>query len=255
MEKGVLQKLPLALTGGFSLFLTLDAGLLIMLALAHFLENATAGALPLKPFERTFQGLIFADTYLGHCYPSPRSRTMDDRGAKPHSEKPQSNYTAKEAMRQLFSQNRTESGHPVSQLCPSENMKMKMGNGLAGIGAAVGDDAITACKTFLGGDDRNGPEAFGQVPVRETGGIIQRGDVLLRDDQHMRRRLGIDIPESVDILVFIDFGRRDLSLHDFTEEAVFHFDNILSQIYNISPRIPRDSTAVSLIPAGTPAEH
>ena len=80
-EKGVLQKLPLALTGGFCLFLTLDAGLLIMLALAHFLENATAGALPLKPFERTFQGLIFADTYLGHCYPSPRSRTMADRGA------------------------------------------------------------------------------------------------------------------------------------------------------------------------------
>ena len=59
-----MQKLPLALTGGFSLFLTLDAGLLIMLALAHFLENATAGALPLKPFERTFQGLIFADTSL-----------------------------------------------------------------------------------------------------------------------------------------------------------------------------------------------
>ena len=44
-----------------------------MLALAYFLENAAAGALPLKPFERTFQGLIFADTYLGHCYPSPRS--------------------------------------------------------------------------------------------------------------------------------------------------------------------------------------
>ncbi len=44
-----------------------------MLAFAHFLENAAAGALPLKPFERTFQGLIFADTNLGHCYPSPRS--------------------------------------------------------------------------------------------------------------------------------------------------------------------------------------
>jgi len=79
-EKGVLQKLPFALTGGFSFFLTLDAGLLIMLALTNFLENAAAGALPLKPFERTFQGLIFADTYLGHCYPSPRSRTMADRG-------------------------------------------------------------------------------------------------------------------------------------------------------------------------------
>ena len=50
-----------------------------MLTLAHFLENATAGALPLKPFERTFQGLVFADTYLGHCYPSPRSRQWMER--------------------------------------------------------------------------------------------------------------------------------------------------------------------------------
>ena len=67
------KALPFALTGGFSLFLALYAGLFVMLALAHFLENAAAGALPLKPFERTFQGLIFADTNLGHCYPSPRS--------------------------------------------------------------------------------------------------------------------------------------------------------------------------------------
>ena len=66
-------KLPLALTGGLSLFLALYARLFVMLALANFLENATTGALPLEPFERTFQGLIFADTNLGHCYPSPRS--------------------------------------------------------------------------------------------------------------------------------------------------------------------------------------
>ena len=73
MKEGRFAKSPLALTGGFSLFLALNAGLFVMLALTHFLENAAAGALPLKPFERTFQGLIFADTNLGHCYPSPRS--------------------------------------------------------------------------------------------------------------------------------------------------------------------------------------
>ena len=67
--------LPLTLTCGFGLFLALYAGLFIMLAFTNFLKNATAGALPLKPFERTFQGLIFADTNLGHCYPSPRSVT------------------------------------------------------------------------------------------------------------------------------------------------------------------------------------
>ena len=66
-------KLPFAFAGSFSLLFALDAGLLVMLAFAYFLENAAAGALPLEPFERTFQGLVFADTYLGHCYPSPRS--------------------------------------------------------------------------------------------------------------------------------------------------------------------------------------
>ena len=61
--KGILRKLPFALTGGFGLFLALYAGLFIMLALTNFLKDAAAGALPLKPF----------DTNLGHCYPSPRS--------------------------------------------------------------------------------------------------------------------------------------------------------------------------------------
>ena len=73
MRREFFKALPFALTGGLSLFLAFYAGLFVMLAFAHFLENAAAGALPLKPFERTFQGLIFADTNLGHCYPSPRS--------------------------------------------------------------------------------------------------------------------------------------------------------------------------------------
>ncbi len=73
MQRGIRKESVLTLTGGLSLFLALYARLFVMLTLANFLENATAGALPLKPLERTFQGLIFADTNLGHCYPSPRS--------------------------------------------------------------------------------------------------------------------------------------------------------------------------------------
>ena len=95
-----MPKSPLALTGGFSLFLALNAGLFVMLALTHFLENAAAGALPLKPFERTFQGLIFADTNLGHCYPSPRSIQWPAVCMKP---KTMSYYTANALYSQLFS--------------------------------------------------------------------------------------------------------------------------------------------------------
>ncbi len=80
--------LPLAFARGLSLFLTLDAGLLVMLALTDFLEDAAARTLPLKPFERTFQGLILTNTDLRHSYPSSRSKKRlsgpADRGsAKP----------------------------------------------------------------------------------------------------------------------------------------------------------------------------
>ena len=101
-----LHKLPLALTGGFGLFLAFDAGLLVMLAFTHFLENAAAGALPLEPFERTFQGLIFADTNLGHCYPSPRS--IQWSAANQQSAETMAYYTAKDKPSQLFFINMSE---------------------------------------------------------------------------------------------------------------------------------------------------
>ena len=101
---GVFCKSPFALTGGFSLFLAFDAGLFVMLALTYFLENAAAGALPLKPFERTFQGLIFADSHLGHCYPSPRSIQWPADSHKTIN-KTISDYTAKAKQSQLFSEN------------------------------------------------------------------------------------------------------------------------------------------------------
>ena len=63
-REGRQANLPFALTGSFSFLLAFDAGLFVMLAFTNFLENATAGALPLKPFERTFQGLILADPNL-----------------------------------------------------------------------------------------------------------------------------------------------------------------------------------------------
>ena len=121
-----------------------------MLAFAHFLENAAAGALPLKPFERTFQGLIFADTYLGHCYPSPRSRQWTER--IPCSTRSFLNdYTEKAFMSQLFSskqetgkkeKNRKKlikagSRHPVGHFAAAEDMKMQMMDGLAGVVSAV----------------------------------------------------------------------------------------------------------------------
>ena len=95
----MVKSLPLTLTSGFSLLFALHAGLFVMFALANFLENAAAGALPLKPFERTFQGLIFTKTHLRHFYPSLRSKQRFNR--KPGERaKPWGHYSATETLRQ-----------------------------------------------------------------------------------------------------------------------------------------------------------
>ena len=65
-REGRKNELPFTLTRGLRLFLALDAGLFVMLALADLLKDTAACALPLKPFERAFQGLIFTDTNLRH---------------------------------------------------------------------------------------------------------------------------------------------------------------------------------------------
>ena len=67
----------LALAGRLSLLLTLHAGLLLMLTLTDFLDDAGAGALTLEALQGALQGFVLTTTYLGHCYPSFRSSRLD----------------------------------------------------------------------------------------------------------------------------------------------------------------------------------
>ena len=111
-----------------------------MLTFTNFLENATTGALPLKPFERTFQGLIFADTYLGHCYPSPRSYNV--LPAAGHTR------TYGKTIKVLYSDSNNASmlflRHLIRHPASAENVEMQMGNGLARVRTAIGNYAISA---------------------------------------------------------------------------------------------------------------
>ena len=66
----------LAFASCFSFLLALYAGLFIMLTLASLSQNTGACTLALKPLQSAFQGFIFADAYLRHCYPSPRSLNL-----------------------------------------------------------------------------------------------------------------------------------------------------------------------------------
>src|SRR5262245_4709075 len=59
---------------------------------------------------------------------------------------------------------------------------------------------------------------------RFVGGIelVQAGDVLLRDDQHVRRCLRVEVPDCEDLVVRIDRLRRDLAIADLAEQALAH---------------------------------
>ena len=97
-----------------------------MLAFAHLLENAAAGALPLKPFERTFQGLIFADTNLGHCYPSPRSIQWPADVTR--NLETVNHYTAKENMRQDLSGTTEKTKNETVRIMKSSHFLTHLGS-------------------------------------------------------------------------------------------------------------------------------
>ena len=250
-REGSFATSPFALTGGFSFFLTLNAGLFIMLAFTHFLENAAAGALPLKPFERTFQGLIFADTNLGHLLSLPSLNTMAC-GIK-ENRKPYVIIQPLTGIVNFFSGKRF-SGHLFRHLPAAENMEMQVMDRLAGIVAAVGNDAVSAGQVFLSGNNANGTQAFRQFGIRGSGGIIQGAYMLLRNHQDVDRRLRINITERIDIFILIDFLRGNLTADDFAEETIFHnvHHPFHSDSFISSPHMTREPAFRSLTRTGTP---
>src|SRR5207245_1224552 len=56
--------------------------------------------------------------------------------------------------------------------------------------------------------------------------VVERGDVLLGHDQHVRRRLRIDVAEREAQVVLIDALRWDLTVADLAEQAL---DGVHSQ--------------------------
>ena len=53
-------------------------------------------------------------------------------------------------------------------------------------------------------------------------GVTNGGDMLCRDNQHVHRRSGIDIPKGQRVGGSLDDGGRDITSHDLAEQAVSH---------------------------------
>jgi len=52
--------------------------------------------------------------------------------------------------------------------------------------------------------------------------VVHRGHVTIRHQQHVRRRMGLDVAEGGYLLVSVDDVGRDVAADDLAEEAVIH---------------------------------
>ena len=95
-----------------------------------------------------------------------------------------------------------------------------MGHALARVLAAVVDQAEAALHAAELGDLRDLFKDVGHHRAVLRRDIVRPADVLLRDHQHVYRRLGVQVLERQDLIVFIHFIGRDLPVRDFTKNTV-----------------------------------
>ena len=86
---------------------------------------------------------------------------------------------------------------------------------------AVHDDpeAVLAA-LFFGQPLRREKDVSGKRLVILLAEIVERGDVLLRDHQEVHGRLGRNIVEGDDLIVFINLVCGDVSRHDLAEQTI-----------------------------------
>ena len=99
-----------------------------------------------------------------------------------------------------------------------EEMEVKVGDGLAAVGASVGDDAVAFWVVLLGVCGGG----FEEVAEEVGGGCGDVCEVLFGDEEEVGGRLGIYVWEGEDLVVFEDGFHGDLVGGDFAEEAVWH---------------------------------
>jgi hypothetical protein len=97
---------------------------------------------------------------------------------------------------------------------------VKVVDGLASVPAGVDDHAVAIAEALGAGDPGRGLEQMAEqrrvLPAR----VRKRGEMPARSEQHVYRRLRIDVRKCVTLLVLVDGGRGDASLDDLAEEAV-----------------------------------
>ena len=94
---------------------------------------------------------------------------------------------------------------------------------LAGVRVAVEDRAKARVGVAVrGGEGRAAPDHLADEPVVIGREIVQRGDMLARYDQDVKRRLRRDVGERDQMRILVEHVRRNLAANDSTEKTAVH---------------------------------
>src|SRR5437868_4514867 len=95
-----------------------------------------------------------------------------------------------------------------------------MKNGLSCTGSGIHHRAVSRSQLEFSRQIRRYKLQSAQYGLIFGRGLIQRGKMLARDDQDMRRRLRSDVFKRKHILVLVKYLRRDLFRSDFAEQTI-----------------------------------
>ena len=104
----------------------------------------------------------------------------------------------------------------------AEQVQVQVWHRLAGARLAIDNEAITVGDAeFLRQLGRDEMQVAQQFPVFRFD-ILMRPDDLARDDQHVHRRLRIDVAKRQAAVILMDNVRGDLAIDDLLKQIVLH---------------------------------
>ena len=121
------------------------------------------------------------------------------------------------------------SGHLQAQLSAAQNVEVQVVDGLTGVVAAVGDDAVAVFQALglchLGSHH----QTVGNDPGVLSADGAHAGDMRLGDHQDVGGSLGRDVPEGQAQVILVDLGGGDGAGDDLAEQTVFNDKILLTQ--------------------------
>ena len=101
-------------------------------------------------------------------------------------------------------------------------MDVQVRDGLAGVGAVVHDKAVAFGELEFFGDGSGNEEKMAEDGLVDGGRLAEARDRLLRDDEQVDRRLGLDVVEDdAEFILVLDLGR-NLAIDDALEDGLGH---------------------------------